>query len=433
MLIEFCCPVCQAPLSVKKKAAGGQVNCPQCMKVILIPDRSPLPREEEDIPPLQDERKVDVPELKTAIEISVEPYRRELNTKSGLLNDAVEMIKTRNQRIKEIESLILKTQKELWALEVEIDEERDNYKRLQHRLHEFRKEHANGTSHGTENGNGNGSSENGSSGQVGESDHNRLQMRLNNLTVHTQELQEILRNNLSDSKTIGSSIEQLSDLRSSLQKTGERLRAQGQELDETQSEFEKCGAEIQAFELALQRRKELQLQSEAEKSRIQSDMERLVSSSSEDIQFALNEKQQWKERAEELRAEKEADTRRIHELEARLESEQDMGEKVQKLELKLKEEKAFRAQVTQLEAQLAEEQQYRKRVQELESQLEAEQAFRVRVSELETELAGEQKLRETTLQDRNEWKQQYVHLQQELRSHLMQLQQHLDAAEQTTS
>lgn len=122
MLIEFCCPACCTPLAVKDDVAGGQVNCPNCQKLILIPVSSPFGRMEGG-GPFDAGRQHDVETVKRAISISVEPYRRELDSKSNLLNEAVEMVKTRNRRIREIESLILKVQKDLWALEVEYEEE----------------------------------------------------------------------------------------------------------------------------------------------------------------------------------------------------------------------------------------------------------------------------------------------------------------------
>jgi hypothetical protein len=58
-----------------------------------------------------------VAEIAEAIRLSVAPYRRDLESKTTLLNDAVGMIKTRNERIQEIETLLLSTQRDLWALE----------------------------------------------------------------------------------------------------------------------------------------------------------------------------------------------------------------------------------------------------------------------------------------------------------------------------
>lgn len=99
------------------------MNCPKCQKLILLPSESPLPRKQEDQPPYQSGTQYEVKEITRAIGISVEPYRRDLETKSSLLNDAVEMVKVRNDRIKEIETLMLNTQKDLWALEVEHEEQ----------------------------------------------------------------------------------------------------------------------------------------------------------------------------------------------------------------------------------------------------------------------------------------------------------------------
>lgn len=121
MLLEFPCPVCHSPLALKNKADGGQVNCPKCQKLILLPAESPLPRHDPEVPPFEKGLTYSPEEVARAVGISVAPYRRDLEARSDLLNDAVEMVKIRNQRIKELETHNLKIQGELWALEVEID------------------------------------------------------------------------------------------------------------------------------------------------------------------------------------------------------------------------------------------------------------------------------------------------------------------------
>ena len=110
MLIEFCCPVCRSPLAVDGKVAGGQVNCPKCQKLILIPLRSLLERQGE-AEPLARGLMHESEKVLHAIFTSVEPYRLELEAKSKLLNDAVEMVKVRNQRIREVETLMLGIQR----------------------------------------------------------------------------------------------------------------------------------------------------------------------------------------------------------------------------------------------------------------------------------------------------------------------------------
>ncbi len=150
MLIEFCCPVCLSPLAVEPNVAGGQVNCPKCLKLILIPEKTPLERH-GDTSPYHHAESHHGDAVAKAIGLSVEPYRRELETKSGLLNDAVEMIKTRNQRIKEIESLILNTQKELWEMEVLHEDPHAENARAMEQLQEARDlAEENGTGSGPE-------------------------------------------------------------------------------------------------------------------------------------------------------------------------------------------------------------------------------------------------------------------------------------------
>jgi chromosome segregation ATPase len=128
ILIQFCCPACCVPLSVKERVAGGQVNCPKCQKLILIPNAQPF---EGDLDPFSEDTVHKGHAVAKAVAACVEPYRKELEVKTELLNDAVEMVKTRNSRIREVESLLLRVQKELWALEVGYDEEKEDYLRLQ--------------------------------------------------------------------------------------------------------------------------------------------------------------------------------------------------------------------------------------------------------------------------------------------------------------
>ncbi len=138
MLIEFCCPVCRSPLAVDEKVAGGQVNCPKCQKLILIPLRSLLERQ-GDQEPLAAGLFHASDKVLHAIVSSVEPYRLELDAKTKLLNDAVEMVKVRNQRIREVETLMLGIQRELWELEVDYDERNEAWKRAQTERRELRK------------------------------------------------------------------------------------------------------------------------------------------------------------------------------------------------------------------------------------------------------------------------------------------------------
>lgn len=126
MLIEFCRPACCSPLAVKEDVAGGHVNCPKCQKLILIPSTSIFPKKESGSP-FAPGATYEIEAVKRAISVSVEPYRRELEAKSTLLNEAVEMVKLRNQRIKEVESILLKVQKDLWQLEVEHEERSADY------------------------------------------------------------------------------------------------------------------------------------------------------------------------------------------------------------------------------------------------------------------------------------------------------------------
>ncbi|MCC5844813.1 MAG: hypothetical protein JJU05_11230 [Verrucomicrobia bacterium] len=104
------------------------MNCPKCQKLILIPNSQPFAGEDD---PFQAEALHRGAAVARAVAACVEPYRKELEAKTELLNDAVEMVKTRNSRIREVESLLLRVQKDLWALEVGYDEEKEDYVRSQ--------------------------------------------------------------------------------------------------------------------------------------------------------------------------------------------------------------------------------------------------------------------------------------------------------------
>lgn len=125
-MIQFCCPACCVPLTVKESVAGGQVNCPKCQKLILIPNTSPFGDEED---PFRADAVHRGNAIARAVAACVEPYRKELEAKTELLNDAVEMVKTRNTRIREVESLLLKVQKDLWELDVVYEAEKEDYLR----------------------------------------------------------------------------------------------------------------------------------------------------------------------------------------------------------------------------------------------------------------------------------------------------------------
>ena len=127
-MIQFCCPACYVPLTVKESVAGGQVNCPKCQKLILIPNTQPFPGGDD---PFHADSVHKGAAVAKAVAVCVEPYRKELEAKTELLNDAVEMVKTRNARIREVESLLLRVQKDLWGLEVVYEEEKEDYLRAE--------------------------------------------------------------------------------------------------------------------------------------------------------------------------------------------------------------------------------------------------------------------------------------------------------------
>lgn len=309
MLIEFCCPVCLAPLSVEPKIAGGQVNCPKCLKLILIPEKTVLARSGETAafsPGLT--HKGDV--VAKAISLSVEPYRRELETKTGLLNDAVDMIKTRNQRIKEIEGLILKTQKDLWELDVVYDDHQSELDRVRRELGE-RLEKAESDSAAV---------------SVEESSRAVLEEQVQKLVIRVQELEESkesLKHRLAHldahSRMQRSELDQFSELVGSLgpledfvrassafeERQRERLAERDRELTTAREYLVKAAGELDRLQSESNTREQFRLSAEQERQTLQNEMQTLLHSTSQDVQYALKERDQWKHRAEELRAEME--------------------------------------------------------------------------------------------------------------------------------
>ena len=138
MMIEFQCPACKAPLAVQRSSAGGQVDCPRCRELILIP-----------LPPAAENAQGKAPResREDTIQRFVTPYRNELANKRAQLNEAIEEIKNRNQRIRELENIGLRVQRDLWSVEAEYEERRDDFRRL---VEERRNGGGNGTGGGAQ-------------------------------------------------------------------------------------------------------------------------------------------------------------------------------------------------------------------------------------------------------------------------------------------
>jgi chromosome segregation ATPase len=303
MLIEFCCPVCLAPLAVEPKIAGGQVNCPKCLKLILIPDKTILVRNGEHSP-FGATQKHPGDAVTKAISLSVEPYRRELETKTGLLNDAVEMIKTRNQRIKEIESLILRTQKELWELEVHNDGTLAEHQRVLIRLEDTQKEIAAAAGAPTP--------EQTVAISELESDIQELEAHIHDLEekkeslkvrlTHLADLAHAQQKDLATYKVLVDSLESVKDFirdtREWMDRQQERFAGLNHDLESAQTLLKKATAEVDRLQALVVQRDGLRLEAEKAWKTLQSEMETLLSSSSQDVQYAIKEREQWKHRSE---------------------------------------------------------------------------------------------------------------------------------------
>lgn len=294
MLIEFCCPVCQAPLAINKKAVGGQVNCPKCQKLILLPAESPLSRLSEDVPPFTHGQQRDIEDVVNAIHISVDPYRHDLENKSELLNDAVEMIKIRNERIKEIESLILQTQKELWEAEVLVDEQKETYKKTRSQLKEVRQELRGTRDEDSEKGGelrrlNQENEELRSQLESIEDREGKLKLRLTNMVEHAEELEKQLLHHqgaMHGEAGIGIQIDAMHQL---LSKRLEQMPGELADIELAMDLLRKSNEELDRLHKALE-----------ETERQRQDLEELVRSSTVDMQNALDDRKQWRNQALEL-------------------------------------------------------------------------------------------------------------------------------------
>jgi chromosome segregation ATPase len=284
MLIEFSCPVCQTSLAIKKQVIGGQVNCPKCQKLILLPSESPLPRKQENEPPYQSGLQYAPREITRAISISVEPYRRDLDIKSDLMNDAVEMVKTRNERITEIETLMLNTQRDLWALEAEHNDQAEECKRIYNELHRLRQRKPDATED---------TKEDQEALQqeliVLETKKDKLKARLSNMVTHSENLDRQLKSAHSLLQHEGPLFSLLQSLEAQLQQQIKSGAKNQVDLDHARDYLQ------QAAEKLLQMQRNL---TDGDQKRIET--EELVHSATQDMHFAMDERNQWRKRSEEL-------------------------------------------------------------------------------------------------------------------------------------
>ncbi|MEX2605900.1 MAG: hypothetical protein WD708_01015 [Kiritimatiellia bacterium] len=276
-------------MAIKKQVVGGQVNCPKCQKLILLPSESPLPRKQEDQPPYQSGTHYEVKEITRAISISVEPYRRDLETKSDLLNDAVEMVKTRNARIKEIETLMLNTQRDFWALEVGHEEQSKECKRIYSELHRLRQleqppppsPETGNTRHELESLQRNL--------MILEEKKDKLKGRLHNMVTHSENLDHQLKHALGVLRHDGPLFPLLESLEGQFrQQVGDAHKKQV-DLDHARDYLQQSCQQLLRLHHNLM---------ESDRKRIE--MEELVHSSSQDMHMAVEERNQWRKQSEEF-------------------------------------------------------------------------------------------------------------------------------------
>ncbi|MFT5124648.1 MAG: chromosome segregation ATPase [Kiritimatiellia bacterium] len=124
MLVDFTCPVCRTSLSVEDRVAGKKVDCPKCKELILIPLK---PTSEKDN------------SGEDTVLRNIIPYRNEMLAKHNKLVEAIEEIKLRNERIRELEASSMRVQKELWSIEVEFEQRRDQFDKSEQEKRELKK------------------------------------------------------------------------------------------------------------------------------------------------------------------------------------------------------------------------------------------------------------------------------------------------------
>jgi chromosome segregation ATPase len=97
---------------VEDRVAGKKVDCPKCKELILIPLKPPSEKNSTG---------------EDTILRNIIPYRNEMLAKHTKLVEAIEEIKLRNERIRELEACSMRVQKELWSIEVEYEQRREQF------------------------------------------------------------------------------------------------------------------------------------------------------------------------------------------------------------------------------------------------------------------------------------------------------------------
>lgn len=414
MLIEFCCPVCKAPLAINKQVIGGQVNCPSCQKLILLPAESPLKRRQETTPPFHAGQKVDVSEVAAAICISVEPYRRDLESKSNLLNDAVEMVKIRNDRIRDIESLMLNTQKELWENEADLLDRNQELVSLQEEIKS--KEQVTSQI----------DPEQEEAIRSLTAKKEKLKARLQNMVQHSENLESKLKDLRGMVQGAGPAYKLIDSLQATLSNDLLRQEAQNRDLDLAGDYLRQAAAELQKLHQHLSQKNTERLNAE----------ERLKSSSTE-MQLALEERDQWRKKCADIE-------KRFQDQTASLESLRIQASESEKLHRELSEDrdhsKRLRLELednlallrTRLEQERITHQQI---LEERENKLKAEAAKKISLLEnklkaANTELSDTEEKLAVSLQTQQQLAEQNLQGEQQrrkLKAELEALQDQLDA------
>lgn len=330
------------------------MNCPSCQKLILLPAESPLHRKDETTPPFQKGTLYESDEVASAICASVDPYRRDLENKTGLLNDAVEMVKVRNERIRDIETLMLKTQKELWEIEFALDEQEQPE-----------------TEDAPE---PEGESDPGSSERIRELEDkkDKLKAKLTTMVAHSENLENKLNDLREMVKEEGPTLQMIEQVSAAITRHLEKEEAENRDLDVATEYLGQASKEL----LNLHRQV-------AEKENLRQQMEELVASSTEDMSLAVEERNQWRKKATALEKE-------YLQLQSKFENVSLQASEAEKLHTELSEDRDHAARLrSELEENLEllrtrieqERSIHQKTLEERESKLKADAQKRISVLE----------------------------------------------------
>ncbi|MGA0334184.1 MAG: hypothetical protein ACO3N7_06965 [Kiritimatiellia bacterium] len=213
--------------------------------------------------------------MATAICRSVDPYRRDLENKSKLLNDAVEMVKVRNERIRDVETLMLNTQKELWQLEYELNA-LQKASTVEKTLAEAAPPSPSAPS---------------LLAKIEELEQKKekLKAKLTTMVAHSENLEQNYNELRSVVRDGGPVLKMIDSMSALISQELQEQENQNRDLDLATAYLTQAAQELQNLQRHL-----------TEKENQRQQMEELVSSSTQDMNLAVEERNQWRKKATDL-------------------------------------------------------------------------------------------------------------------------------------